>query len=422
MSTTDGIIKWNPKTNTGQLLNQSIGLKNNEFNKGAALIGSDGTMHMGCIAGLVSFDPNKIVPNIHPPKVRLKDLQLFNANVGIGQNLDGQILLAQDIDFTKCLTLAHSHRVFSLVFDAINFRLPDQTKYAYQLVGLQNDWITTEFPLATFTNLDPGEYELRFRAANNDGIWSATRRLDIVVLPPWWMTWWAFTLYLILFAAGLWLFIHLRVRSVKKVEQVKQQTREAFRKRSRQDFHDEAGNKLTRIALITQVAKQQSKDEEQSKLIDEIDLNIKELESGMRDFIWVLNPDEDNLFDTFERVKQFAHSMYEYSETTLEMEPTPVTWKEVELNMEKRRNVMMIFKEAINNSVKYAGASRARISFSEGLDQPEIEFEDDGIGFEKSELKRKGGLDNMEKRAARIHAKISITSSINQGVRIKLKL
>lgn len=422
VSTTGGILKMDPDGNSWKLFDRSIGLKNPEFNLGASLHTTQGMMYMGCVAGLVEFDPLSVFPNSDAPVIRLSELQLFNQKVEVGHKYGGNVLLTNDIDYVSSLTFSHAHHVFSFVFDAVNYRSHDQTLFAYQLGGLHDEWIYTAYPLATFTNIDPGEYELKFKAANNDGLWGEERQIQLIVLPPWWRTWWAYVLYAIAIGAGIWLITHLRVRSIRQMELVKQQTRETFRKRSRQDFHDEAGNKLTRIALVTQVARQQIKDKEQSKLIDEIDENIKELESGMRDFIWVLNPDEDNLFDTLERVRKFGQSMYEYADTRFEMDTPPEGWKGVALNMEKRRNLMMIFKEAINNSVKYAKASNARICYDGDDETPEMLFTDDGVGFDESTLERKGGLENMKKRAQRIGVALTITSSKNKGTEIKLKL
>ena len=177
---------------------------------------------------------------------------------------------------------------------------------------------------ATYTNLDPGTYTFKVKASNNDGIWNEEGTSVILnIPPPPWLSWYAYTVYALFFIAGVFLFVRVRVAAARreieqkaKIEMAKIEERENVRKKSSADFHDEAGNKITKISLLTELAKREVNGKEDLKeYLDKIEENTKELSTGMRDFIWVLDPAKDSLWDTINRIKDFGLSMFEYTET-----------------------------------------------------------------------------------------------------------
>ncbi len=95
--------------------------------------------------------------------------------------------------------LSYKESVFLFEFAALHYVFPEKNQYAYKMEGFDEDWNnigTRRF--VTFTNLDPGEYTFRVKASNNNGVWNEEgTSIKIIITPPWWQTWWAYTLYII---------------------------------------------------------------------------------------------------------------------------------------------------------------------------------------------------------------------------------
>ena len=191
----------------------------------AALRTSDGTMYFGGPEGLVGFKPEQIHDNAIPPAVLITDFQIFNKPVGLRKNTDG-FALARQIQDTNALTLSYQQSVFSIEFAALHFADPSRNKFAYQLQGFDKDWVYTDATrrLATYTNLDPGHYVFRVKAANKDGVWNeAGASLAITITPPFWKTWWFRLLAVLLVLGCAWLAYRNRVRGLIQQQQVLEQ-------------------------------------------------------------------------------------------------------------------------------------------------------------------------------------------------------
>jgi diguanylate cyclase (GGDEF)-like protein/PAS domain S-box-containing protein len=165
------------------------GLPGLAFRFGASYRSRRGELFFGGQRGLTRFFPADIVENPAAPAVVLTGLKIFNRPAVIGER---DSPLEKAISETRRLTLSHRHSVVTFEFAALNFVLPEKNQYAYKLEGFDRDWsyVGTQRS-ATYTNLPPGDYVLRVRGSNNDGVWSQRgASLEIHVLPPFWRTWW----------------------------------------------------------------------------------------------------------------------------------------------------------------------------------------------------------------------------------------
>ncbi|KAA8482717.1 signal transduction histidine kinase [Arcticibacter tournemirensis] len=178
--------------------NSNDGLGSNQFSTNAGLRTSKGLLVFGGVNGLTLFSPEAIVKNRFIPKVVITGLFVRNNRAVIGE--EGSPL-KQAINYTREITLNYDQRFISVKFAALNFINPANNQYAYKLEGLTNkeDWhYAGNQSAATYTNLGPGDYTFVVKAANNDGLWNnVPATLKITVLPPWWMTWWAYLLYVL---------------------------------------------------------------------------------------------------------------------------------------------------------------------------------------------------------------------------------
>ena len=166
--------------------------------------------------GFDYFNPDDFQDDTIVPKLVFTGLQIFNRSVSIARN-DRQLhnrdtfYLPQSLDFTTSITLPYHFNVITLTYAGLHFTNPTGIQYAHYLDGFQQDWqyVGTQRS-ATYTNLNPGQYTFHVKAANPDGVWNEEgRSLQITILPPWWRTWWAYTLYgiaILLLLTGIYLF------------------------------------------------------------------------------------------------------------------------------------------------------------------------------------------------------------------------
>ncbi len=189
LSTTNGLCQFDPQMGKGRNYYKENGLQSDQFNYNAYLKTRDGQILFGGINGVTAFYPDQIMQNSYIPPVVITDFSIFNKPVEIGGN---DPILSCDISRTRTIKLSHKHTVFSFEFAALNYAIPEQNQYAYKMEGFENDWnYVGARRFATYTNLDPGTYTFRVKAANNDGIWNeAGTAIEITITPPFWKTLW----------------------------------------------------------------------------------------------------------------------------------------------------------------------------------------------------------------------------------------
>ncbi|MGF1924002.1 MAG: ATP-binding protein, partial [Bacteroidia bacterium] len=174
------------------------GLASNQFSTNASIKLASGELLFGGINGLSSFFPDKISINKMKPKVAFTDFLIRNKNVPIDSS---ESPLKQSITFAKRIKLSHDEGYITIKFAALNFVNPDKNQYAYKMEGIRgDDWHYSGTQReANYTNLLPGTYTFMVKAANNDGVWNEEPiSIQIVVLPPWWQTWWAILGYVLI--------------------------------------------------------------------------------------------------------------------------------------------------------------------------------------------------------------------------------
>jgi signal transduction histidine kinase/ligand-binding sensor domain-containing protein len=211
-----GIIKIDPLSNEISFYEKRFGI--NELlpdTKQEAFRAHDGRIFFGAWSGYYSFDPRKVI-NTVPSEITLTGLKIDGHPVMEGK--DGPLKTA--IEDVKEITLKHTQNIFSIDFTAIHFSDPDNNVIQYKLDGYENAWRNASGEkTAYYFNLSAGHYTFKIRAWSSYGLLSE-KAVRITVLPPWWQTWWAYTLYVMIFLAAIWAFIRWRTRSLKKEKDV----------------------------------------------------------------------------------------------------------------------------------------------------------------------------------------------------------
>lgn len=187
VSTTHGLNHFDAVLETFRNYDARDGLQGNQYNIASTARSSDGEVFFGGTNGVNFFHTGDIFDNLHEPKVILTGLELFNLPVQV----DGKIL-SQPIEYTSSITLRHDQSVFTIEFTGLSYQNASRNLYRYRMEGFDKEWSPPKtIRRATYTNLSPGTYNFVVYAANNDGQWTRTpAQLQIIILPPWWQTWW----------------------------------------------------------------------------------------------------------------------------------------------------------------------------------------------------------------------------------------
>ncbi|MCB2204694.1 SpoIIE family protein phosphatase [bacterium] len=225
MSTNAGISRFDPRSGTFQNYDERDGLQGAEFNRQQYYrVGN--RLAFGGVNGYNIFDPRRIHNNTTVPPVVITGFRLFNDRVHVR---DRKALLETAMPYARTINLSHTQNMITLEFAALDFHAPDHNRYRYRLEGLTDGWIDAGTErVATFTNLDPGEYTFHVIGSNNHGVWNSTgASIRIVIEPPWYMTSWAFLLYAVLIIGALVSIDRLQKRRVIARERAESRVREA---------------------------------------------------------------------------------------------------------------------------------------------------------------------------------------------------
>ncbi|QKG58799.1 response regulator [Hymenobacter sp. BRD128] len=193
-----GLYRFTPATRRYLRYDVADGLQSNSFKIGSAARGADGTLYFGGVNGITYFQPAAIQVNPYPPVVQLTGLRIANQPVAVGRPFNGRLVLTGPLSQPQTVTIRPSENDFSVDFVALNYTNPQKDRYAYRLLGYNDEWI---YPgpgqrTASFTNLPPGRYTLQVKADNGEGVWAkAPATMNFEVLAPWYKTWWAYLLY-----------------------------------------------------------------------------------------------------------------------------------------------------------------------------------------------------------------------------------
>ncbi len=221
VATNEGICRIDFAKNSYRTFSNRDGLKGKEFFNNLSYQAPDGRLYFGGMHGLNYFNPKDVKDDQRRPRMYFSNLRLLN-QVATPQATGSP--LEKSLDETKCLRLSYFQaRSITLDFVALFFQPNNECTYAYKLEGFNEDWIYAgKERSATYTNLSPGTYTFRVKAANSDGIWDEKgRSLELRVAAPWYLSWPAILVYFLLFAFALWLYRD----HVRKREELKSQLR-----------------------------------------------------------------------------------------------------------------------------------------------------------------------------------------------------
>ncbi len=193
------LVRYHPDKRTAQVYDYRDGLPQNGLLVLSSSVKDENSyLYFPTNNGAFRFDPEKINVHNESSPIALTSLKLFNHQVWTG---DQTGILKRSIETTREIVFRYDQNIFALEFALLNYARSERNQYAYKLEGFEKDWNYVETPSATYTNLPSGTYTFMVKAANGDGYWNPEPlKVQIVVLPPWWKTWYAYLFYTLILA------------------------------------------------------------------------------------------------------------------------------------------------------------------------------------------------------------------------------
>lgn len=419
MCTNYGIAVFDPVKKTFRSYHGSDGIAFNEFNSGGFHKAWDGEMLFGGIGGLVGFYPERMVKSLLPPRLVVRSFRINQRNT--------DSLLWQNASKPK---FSYDQNNIHLDFSVPDFSGGARTTTLwFRLKGFRSQWQELSDYSLSLANLGPGNYLLEVKAVNVEGVESPVPfKFAFSITPPFWLNVWFYVIVAVTIIIISWVIYRIRLQRkialLKEMERIRQEENEKVRKAAALDLHDEFGNGLTRISMLVEMAKIKvpKENEESIKLLSIISENSSRLYQGTKDFIWSINPGNDNLYEIIIRIKDFGDELFYGTGTSFEISGLNEAHKEFRQLPGSGRNIAMIFKEALSNISKHAKAEKVRLTVTEENGKMILCLKDNGKGFDISKNRNGFGISNMKQRAGRVGAEITVSSELEKGSEIVLVL
>jgi len=411
MSSNRGIFEFNTENKMVRTLDVTDGLQGFEYNSKAYSKSNTGELFYGGVNGFNYFNPDDIERNEIPPKILIDKVILF----------DSVVVKNISKGFNEIYEFSYDENSISFEFTALDFMNPAKNNYEYMLEGINKDWIRAgKKRYATFPNINPGEYKFSVRGTNSDQIYNKEGvSFSFIIAPPFWATWWFRT---ILISLTL-----IAVYSIYKFRMMNQDRRlreiEAIRKKIADDFHDDLGHKLTRISLYSEMIKNQEEFGTNKNLyLAKISEAANSLFYETKDFIWSIDPGNDTVYDVLVYIKDFGDDFFTRSGIAFKVDEIGEEFKGFVLPMKWKREIILIFKEAMNNVMKHSKASVVELKANVSSSILTMSLFDDGIGFNIKEHDSNGrGLTSIRKRTEVVGGIVKVESD-SEGTCVQLSL
>ncbi len=397
-----------------------------EFSAGAqpaALRARDGRLWFPTIEGLVSVNPADLRINTNPPPVIIEKVLVDGVDLKTNSLGSG---------WSGAVTLTPRNEQLEIHFTSLNFSAEKGAQFGarfrYQLAGRDKTWIDNRSErVVNLPHLEPGNYFFRVIACNEDGVWNETgASFAITVQPPFWKKR-SFIAAMIFFSIALLGAIIYLVSTAKLKRQLRalhqKELIERERARIARDLHDQLGANLTQVTLLGEMA-ELDKDlpDEVEQHAQQICATARETTRSLDEIVWAVNPSNDTLEGLANYACKYAQDYFALagvrfrSELPADLPTTPIL-------PEVRHNVFLAFKEAVNNVVKHAHATEARVKLQLEPGKFILSITDNGRGLgDISGKALRNGMKNMRKRLADVRGEFEITPGAGGGTVVKLKV
>jgi ligand-binding sensor domain-containing protein len=363
----------------------------------AAWKGRDGRLWFATMKGVIVVDPRQVVDEAAAPPVLIEEALADGKSLGPGPAETGP-----------------ESRQFEFHYTALHLRSPERLRFRYRLEGVDHDWVEAgERRVAYYTNLPPGRRVFRV-SASAGGPWSEPgARLAFRVRPHFYQTAWFYALCALAVGLAGYAGHRYRVRRLLEIERV--------RTRIASDLHDDIGSTLSQIAILSEVAQAQIPPETDRAAapIARIGTLSRESLDSIADIVWAIDPQKDRVAFLSQRMRHVASEVLAAHGLGLRF-ATSGEEGDRQLGADVRREVFLIFKEALHNAVRHSGCRMVEIDLRHDGPGLRLTISDDGRGFEGAGRGHGHGLDSMRRRARSLGGSLDVASQAGVGTRVVL--
>jgi len=330
-------------------------------------------------------------------------------------------------DTAEPLRLAPGKHRLEFRYTGFNFDAPERVRFRYRLEGLDTDWVEAGASRAApYSYLPPGHYRFHVIACNSDGVWNDLGAgVPLTVLQHLWLEWWFLGLVALglIGAAGGAIRVIVKRKMQRRLAQLeRERVLERERARIAQDLHDDLGSSLTRISLLSGLAREDKDNASQLEIhVNKISQSAAQTLRALEEIVWAIRPGSDSLQSLVEYIAHFANELFEGDGVRCRLD-LPADLPARPLPPEMRHSIFLVVKEALTNALKHAGAREVRVQARVAGDALEIIVQDDGQGFDTRGQSRGQGLGNMRRRAQAMGGNVAIESLPGQGTTVRLLL
>lgn len=401
------------------------GIYGMESNHNAVYKMNDGSIWFGTTNGALHYYPESKLVQSQPISIALQSVKVF------GENITDTSYFDSTDTWNKVpyeLHLPYRKNNISFAFQAVSLSGAEQLQYRYRIEGLDAQWSNwSTVNTVTYSALPPGNYILQVECVTDNN--GEIRKLNypFEIITPFQKTGW-FRLIVLGGCILLGIFLQYlanksKQRRLSLLERLRREEQTKVRMRTAEDFHDEVGNRLTRINVLTNVLQKKlgPVTPDQKRIIEQIQDNTAQLYGGTRDILWSLKPSNDTLWEIIHRLRDFGGELFQDTDIDFVFIGADEKWKKYKLPMDMSRNLIMIFKEALNNCLKYSVATKVKLeAHIKDYDAFQVVLVDNGKGFDIEAAPKGHGIDNMNVRAKRINGRLYIDTWPGKGTSISL--
>jgi len=428
LSTNHGLTRFDDRQPQGRKFKNfdvTDGIQANEFNRYSYCRLRNGEFLFGGTHGVTRFHPMQIQDNPYVPPIVLTAFTKFGKRTQFDS----------DIADVTVIELNYDENVFAFEFAALNYTNASGNRYAYMMGGFDKDWIYSGIRrYASYTHLDPGNYVFRVKGSNNNGVWNEQGvTVSVIISPPFWGTWWFRVLSSVTIIASLLMFYQRRVRGLEREKRTQQEfstrlmeSQENERKRIAGELHDSLVQNLLVAKNRSLLGMMKAADAESvTRELSEISDALTEAIDEVREIAHNLRPYHLDRLGLSKALRALVERMRESSTVEFRETIDPI---DSCLSPENSIQLFRIVQEAMNNTLKHSGATRATVSVRQNGPVIDVAVSDNGKGFIVHKTAKEDGrpatfgLGGIEQRVGMMNGTWSVQSSPGSGTTVIIRI
>ncbi len=355
--------------------------------------------------GIIQYDPSKDSYLQGNPR------ESFKTHIR-GVYVRGDSLINADLK-NEGYELEYEDNELRFQYAAAQYKAPTKTRYQVWLEGFEEGWSDwTSEVQKDYTNIPEGNYTFHVRARDVYGTISQADTFSFQIFPPWYRTWWAYVLYVLLIGGVLYGIHRIRINQILREQRI--------RNRIASDLHDEVSATLSSITYFAQAIRQVP-NEQADRFVDLISESASEAKEKITDIIWSIDPKKDDWIDLLSKCRRFASDLFESKNIDYELDIDINI--DQPLDLELRQHLWLIFKEMTVNAARHSKADKVKVVFGMEENLLKLVVQDNGQGIQRGSDQREGkGIKNIRNRAEQIKADLKLETRENEGTQWTMTL